>query len=100
MDQSKIRFGAKRQTGRKGGIAIPESLAFFKNQVTWHAGETPVWDGTSASRRIITNMYTYWIEYEDKNDGTIQIQAGDVLLVRLLSCLLSSRTIHIPIFFM
>ncbi len=45
-------------------------------------GSTPAWDGTVNGQLAVPDVYTYWIEYEDLRDNTLQIKAGDVLLLR------------------
>ncbi|HOY04516.1 MAG TPA: gliding motility-associated C-terminal domain-containing protein [Saprospiraceae bacterium] len=71
--------------------AFPTSIAFIQAMniynrwgglVFTYKGETPVWDGTFNGQRAPSDVYTYWIEYQDISDGSVQVQAGDIMLVR------------------
>lgn len=65
--------------------ALIRSLQIFDrwgSLVYEYKGETPEWDGTIRGGRAASDVYTYRIEYQDKRDESIQVQAGDVLLLR------------------
>lgn len=47
-----------------------------------YQGETPLWDGTVKGRAGASDVYTYRIGYLDERDASVQVKAGDVLLIR------------------
>jgi gliding motility-associated-like protein len=66
-------------------IAQIRSIQIFNrwgSLVYQHTGETPEWDGTINGRPAAPGVYAFWIEYLDKRDESIQVQTGDVLLLR------------------
>ena len=47
-----------------------------------YRGETPEWDGAVRGQAGPPDVYTYWIEYLDERDASVQVRTGDVLLLR------------------
>jgi gliding motility-associated-like protein len=47
-----------------------------------YEGETPGWDGRTGGRAAPAGVYGWWLEFTDLRDGSRQVLAGDVLLLR------------------